>query len=200
LSAYNIVVERSFTGLLGVEQKTAVIPCGVDFNIFFETDRNAARRLLGLPEDNLLVLFTSSFGNPVKNYPLARKAIEMSVSKPLLIELKNYSRREVNLLMNAADILLMTSFSEGSPQVVKEALACRLPVISTPVGDVAELARGFDGISIVPFDAKTIAEVLDKRLMQRKRNRDNQLIRDYDNIKIAREVQHIYSTILNKTD
>ena len=55
-----------------------------------------------------------------------------------LIELKGYSRDEVNALMYACDAFLMTSKTEGSPQVVKEAMACGCPIVSVDVGDVRE--------------------------------------------------------------
>lgn len=199
-SAYNIVVEKSFKDLLKVADKTSVIPCGVDFNNFFETDKLSARKMLGYSESQPLVLFTSSFDNPVKNYALAKAAIELTPSDPFLIELKNYSREQVNLLMNAADVLLMTSFTEGSPQVVKEALTCRLPVVSTPVGDVPELAKQTEGITIVPYDAAVIAEALEQKLAKRIRTNYNQHILLYDNRKIAQQVKNIYLTILKKGD
>ena len=62
-----------------------------------------------------------------------------------LIELKGYNRQQVNILMCAANCLLMTSKTEGSPQVIKEAMACGLPIVSTNVGDVAERLKGLDG-------------------------------------------------------
>lgn len=199
LSAYNIVVEISFSELLKAERKTSVIPCGVDFENFFETDQRDARRALGFPEDRPIILFTSSFDNPVKNYSLAKQAVDKTTSKPLFIELKNFTRQQVNLLMNAADVLLMTSFSEGSPQVVKEALTCRLPVISTAVGDVPQLAKQTDGITIVPYDAHVIAAALDQRLSDRKRIIQNNLIRSFDNKRIAVQIKKVYSGIINKS-
>lgn len=200
LAAHNIVVERSFKGLLGSVHKTSVIPCGVDFDTFFEMDQREARRLLGYGGEQDIVLFASSFDNPVKNYPLAKAAIELSGTKPLLIELKNYSRPEVNLLMNAADVLLMTSFTEGSPQVIKEAIACRLPVISTAVGDVEELSRRTDGITIVPYDARAIANELDNKLIAKRRIQSNSVVHEYNNRSIALKIKDIYSDILKPVD
>ena len=62
-----------------------------------------------------------------------------------LLEMKGYSREEVTLLMCAVDALLMTSFTEGSPQVIKEALACGCPIVSVDVGDVKERIEGVEG-------------------------------------------------------
>lgn len=95
-----------------------------------------------------LVLFAGAFDNEVKNPQLAKEACAL-VPDVTLLELKGYSRMEVAALMNIADMLLMTSHSEGSPQVIKEALACGLPVVSVDVGDVAETTSGVVNCRIV---------------------------------------------------
>jgi glycosyltransferase involved in cell wall biosynthesis len=51
--------------------------------------------------------------------------------------------------MNAADVLLVTSFTEGSPTVVQEAMACNLPVVSVDVGDVRERLQGVAACEVV---------------------------------------------------
>jgi glycosyltransferase involved in cell wall biosynthesis len=63
-------------------------------------------------------------------------------------------------MMNACDVALMTSLSEGSPQFVKEALACGTPVVSTRVGDVADLSSEVPGNYMVGYDVAEIAEAL----------------------------------------
>ena len=75
-----------------------------------------------------------------------------------MLELKGFSRPQVATLMQAADAFLMTSFTEGSPQVVKEALACGCPIVSVDVGDVRERVEGIDGCFISPRDPGALAE------------------------------------------
>ena len=199
-SDHNIVVEKSFLFTLRQAHKSSLVSCGVDFTTFFETGWQEARAALGYQPGELLVLFSSSFDNPVKNYPLAKKATELAKTKPFLVELKNHSRERVNLLMNAADALLVTSFTEGAPLVVREALTCRLPVISTPVGDVPDLAQQTDGISIAPFDPQYIADELDRLLAIRKRVKLNSIIKSFDNKEIATRVKAIYERTIKKDD
>jgi teichuronic acid biosynthesis glycosyltransferase TuaC len=67
---------------------------------------------------------------------------------------------EMPVLMNAADCLLLTSTAEGSPNVVKEAMACDLPVVTTPVGDVRELLHAVEASWIVEPDAGALARAL----------------------------------------
>lgn len=104
-----------------------------------------------------LILFAGAFSNPVKNAKLAEEVINLSnnvsTSKVgatggfggILLSLQHYTRTEVNWLMCAADCLLLTSRSEGSPQVVKEAMACGCPIVSVDVGDVRERVEGIEG-------------------------------------------------------
>ena len=193
---FNILVEAGFAKKLGISH-FEVVPCGVNFSTFYEVNPVQARLLLKLSPTEPLVLFTSAFDNPVKNFPLAEKAIQQSVLQPRLIELKGYSREDVNLLMNACNVLLLTSFSEGSPQVVKEALTCRLPVLSTRVGDVPQLALKTSGITLVPYDATVIAETLDRIIPLGKRVEDQEFIQEYDNEKIASRICAIYQKVIN---
>jgi glycosyltransferase involved in cell wall biosynthesis len=78
-----------------------------------------------------------------------------------LIELKGYNRDQVNALMYNCDALFMTSKTEGSPQVIKEAMACGCPIVSVDVGDVAERTSGVEGCYIVQTrEPKDIAQAL----------------------------------------
>ena len=140
-----------------------VIPCGVDLNIFKPIDKVWAREKMKINSDKKIILFSSSFDRPVKNSELAIKAVG-SVSDVQLIELKNFSRYEVALLMNAADVCLLTSFSEGSPQFIKEALACNAIVVSTRVGDLSEYADDLFGFFYLDFTLDSCVKALNMAL------------------------------------
>lgn len=111
-----------------------VLPCGVNID-FFKPNGQTNRE-----EKTKLIVFPSAPTTEVKNFPLFEKVIQLLIQKSdFTIDfacIENLTREEVKELLNKADCLLMTSISEGSPQIIKEALACGLPVVSVPVGDV----------------------------------------------------------------
>ena len=108
------------------------------------------------------------------------------------MELKGYSRPEVAVLMNAVDCLLMTSHSEGSPQVVKEAIACGCPVVSLDVGDVAEQIEGTDCGVIVERTPEAIATALFDQLEKPRSSCPTEKIKQIDNHLIAARITEIY--------
>ena len=114
--------------------KSDIIPCQVNLDTFYPVDKSIARIQLKLLPSKRYVLFSSSFSTPIKNYPLAKEAC-LHFDNLELIELSGYTREEVNLLLNACDLALITSFNEGSNQFLKEAMACNRPIVSTKVGD-----------------------------------------------------------------
>ena len=159
LSKYNIFVSRKTMEIASPKKKHALIPCGIDLSELQLTQKQDARKQMNLDEHRRYVLFAGAFDNAVKNANLAKEAVSMLHDVELL-ELKGYSRDQVNLLMCAADAFLMTSFSEGSPQVIKEAMACGCPIVSVDVGDVAEVMEGVDGCYVVQRNRDEIAEKL----------------------------------------
>lgn len=111
-----------------------ILPCGVDVDFFKPTKH------MNDEKDTKLIIFPGNPSVAVKNYPLFEKIIVyLRLKCPFKITCQSIyklTRNEVRELLNKGDCLLMTSKSEGSPQVIKEALACGLPVVSVPVGDV----------------------------------------------------------------
>jgi teichuronic acid biosynthesis glycosyltransferase TuaC len=157
LSVECIFVNPNQVAKIGYTKLLNMIPCGVDLNIFEPRDKHESRKLIGLDKNGLIILFGSNSENPVKNYQLAKKVIQLLELRIKLIELKGYTRKEVNLLMNACDLLLITSTSETGPLVVKEAAACNCPIVSTDIGDVRWVIGNNKGCYLTSFDPVDIA-------------------------------------------
>lgn len=172
----------------------SVIPCGVDLEIFKPIDKSHARRIMNWDSKKKLVLFSSSFDNKVKNYNLLKLAKSLSKysNEINIIELKGFNRKEVSYLMNACDVAVLTSFMEGSPQFIKEAMACNLPIVSTKVGDVEEIISGCDGCFLTSFDEKELAHLMDKAFDFNNRTMGREAIRHLDSEKIAGEISSLY--------
>jgi glycosyltransferase involved in cell wall biosynthesis len=142
-----------------------VIPTGVDTSLFKPGSRVEARRLLGWSDDRPHVLLPGARRLPVKNAALFDAAVEevrRQIPEVAAKSLEGFTRDEAALVLRAADVVLMTSLSEGSPVAVKEALASGTPVVSVDVGDVAEMIEGLPGCSIRSRDPRELAQgVLD---------------------------------------
>ena len=224
-SAWNIFVSKTALSIAQYERslfspvclKTcSVLPCGVDLSAVQMVGKAAARKQMHLPLTSPLVLFAGAFDNAVKDAPLAKKAMA-KLPDVQLIELKGYSREEVFLLMQAADALLLTSRSEGSPQVVKEAMACGCPIVSTDVGDVRELTAGIAGCYVASsreplelamllreaflFANDSESEMQDWGQVQAPNGRTTGLQRliekGYTNDCIARKLMEIYTSVIS---
>ena len=175
--------------------KYSLLPCGINLPRPWSEMQNKLVGPLTLNQwvqsvlskDMKNVLFAGAFDNEVKDPKLAKEAIACYNSamgngllamgnrqwaigeennRPInLIELKGYNRDQVNALMYNCDALLMTSKTEGSPQVIKEAMACGCPIVSVDVGDVAERTSGVEGCYIVPTrEPAAIADALLKAI------------------------------------
>lgn len=158
LSSACIFVSTAMTKMVPEKIKDSFIPCGVDLNIFAPQDFYESRKKLGISKNEKIVLFCSSFDRWEKNSELAFDAINnLPGPKPRMVELNGMDRESVALWMNASNLLLMTSMWEGSPQVVKEALSCGLPVVTVDVGDVKKQIGQTAGCHIVDKNPGDIA-------------------------------------------
>ena len=141
-----IVMSEGMAALLGTE--CHVIPHGVDLDRFRPAPRGPACDRVGWRRDRTHVLFPYPATREVKNYPRAERVVEAARERVddeiELHTLYGVPHERMPDYMNAADALLLTSRREGSPNSVKEALACNLPVVATDVGDVRERLDGVD--------------------------------------------------------
>ena len=125
-----------------------VLPNGVDISVFKPMDQTNARVELGWPTAGKAAVFLGDPDDPRKNLPMAREAVSRLVANGADLTLHvgwKLPASDIPKYMNAADVLVFPSLSEGSPNVVKEALACGLPVVANRVGDLPERLAGLDG-------------------------------------------------------
>lgn len=191
-----IVVSNALSDLCKFSVPPAVIPCGIDLTRFYPEDRSGARARLGFGDEHI-ILFGASRQRRVKNFALAAAAVRRLSVPARLIELNGCSREEVRMALSAADVLLVTSRTEGSPQVVKEALATGCPIVSTNVGDVQEITAGLPHCYVTAHDAAAIAEKLHLLLGERPRVPRTERIESLGNELIARRVLDVYESVLN---
>jgi glycosyltransferase involved in cell wall biosynthesis len=165
--AHGIVVVARHLGLAlppDVDRrKVRVIPCGVDLERFQPLQRDVCRQKLGWKPDAFHVLFPANGGDAVKRPWLARAAVQALRNQGVNVELHllaGVRYAEVPEWINASDVLILTSLHEGSPTVVKEALACNVPVVSVKVGDVAERIAGIDGCHLAAPEPEDLARKL----------------------------------------
>ncbi len=141
-----------------------IIPCGVDLNLFHPKRRADARKRLGLALDKKYVLFPFGPRRTVKRFDLAAAAVNRLAARGLNVELLTVCQvpnAEMPWYYSAADAMILSSDSEGSPTSVKEALACNLPVVTTDVGDVREIGEGITGFQICAQTAESLADGLE---------------------------------------
>jgi glycosyltransferase involved in cell wall biosynthesis len=156
-----ILVGEAMKNLLptSVLDKVEVIPSGINLNLFRPMQAMECRRKLGLVPNRKIVLFGANPERPEKRYYLAEQAVQRLRQKQDvdLMALKNVKPADVPYYINAADVVVLTSTHEGSPNIVKEALACDRPVVSVDVGDVKERIAGLQGCYVTDDNPEAIA-------------------------------------------
>jgi glycosyltransferase involved in cell wall biosynthesis len=201
LSAWNIFVSQKTMLTVGTKRNCTLLPCGIDLCNMQLTEKNEARRLIGLEAGKVYVLFAGAFDNLVKNAALAKETVGLLHDNRVeLLELKGYSREQVNLLMCAANAFLLTSFSEGSPQVIKEAMACGCPIVSVEVGDIKERIEGLEGCFVsTKHNAQELAVLLQKALSfeGRTQGREKLMVDGLDNNVVAQQLVGIYKKVVS---
>jgi glycosyltransferase involved in cell wall biosynthesis len=143
--------------------RNAVIPDGVDRERFRPGDRTLACTEVGWRSDRVNILFAGRVEAVEKRLWLAEQAVALARSQVPEIELHVVSGvppSQMPIYYAASDCLLHTSVSEGSPNIVKEALACNLPVVATPAGDVRDLLMGVEACEMCEADANALATAL----------------------------------------
>ena len=175
-----------------------VIPNGVDFGLFKPIEKDVAKIKVGFNDKRRHIIFVANPKRPEKNYPLAKKAFELINYDS--VELNTVSNVDQNIIpyyINVADILLLTSLWEGSPNVIKEAMACNCPIVSTDVGDVREVISNTEGCYICSYEPGDVADKIKKALDFSKRTDGREKIKHLDAKIIAQKIIGVYNRVLD---
>jgi glycosyltransferase involved in cell wall biosynthesis len=190
-----IFVSRAHAERLGLPS-APVIPAGVSMTTFEIRQRAEARRRLGWAEDGRYALLPGARASAVKNAPLF-DAVIAALPGVTGIALEGYSRAQVVDVLNAVDVVLVTSISEGSPVTVKEALACGTPVVTVPVGDVPQVIGGLPGCHVAARDPRALADCVRVAFAAEDREALRRRALRYERATLARKVVDVYQSVLS---
>ncbi|WP_435361989.1 glycosyltransferase [Haloarchaeobius sp. DFWS5] len=177
-----------------------VIPHGVDLDRFQPVPPETARERVGWDPETRHVFFPYSTRRPVKNYPLAERVVEAVdelADWPVTLQtVTDVPHEEMFYYYNAADALLLTSSYEGSPNSVKEAMACNTPVVSTDVGDVPELLDGVEQSALCDSEAALVTQLF-RILEARQRSTGRAGVSDRDLASMGSQIRSVYAAALS---
>jgi glycosyltransferase involved in cell wall biosynthesis len=180
--------------------RAEVIPNGVDLTLFHPGSRIEARRKLGIPPHAQVVLFPHNPGQAAqKRFDLAKEAMAAlgpRMAEARLLPVAGVPHASMPDFFRAANCLLLTSRSEGSPNVVKEALATGLPVVSVDVGDVAGWLSRVSGCRIVRPAAQELARALEQVLRAGEQVDASPVLPELDERVAARKLVALYERVM----
>lgn len=162
---------------LGIK-RAIVIPNGVNMARFTSMDKSECQKRLGWDLGKKHILFPANASRPEKDYALAEAACSLMDGVELHAYV-NTPNEETPYWYNGADVVLMTSKWEGSPNAIKEAMACSRPIVATNVGDIAERTKDVAGCFVAKTrDPQELASLLQKALSFAKTNGRERIITD----------------------
>ena len=182
-------------------KKADVIPCGINFDLFKPVARDKAREELNLPLDKKLVLWLGQHSRPEKRFDIIQAALDLAQKKDPTIDLVTVAGQPHEIVpgyMNACDVLPLVSDGEGSPMVIKEAMACNLPIVSVPVGDVPEVIKGTDGCYLCSREPADVAEKLLIAMNHPGRTNGREKIKNMEQSIIAKRIMAVYKEVIRE--
>jgi teichuronic acid biosynthesis glycosyltransferase TuaC len=180
-----------------------IVPNGVDFSRFRPRDRVAAQNALGWDTRRAHLLFPAPRARPEKRFALAESAVGLLHRSGVNVELhplEQVPRSEVPLWLSASSAILLTSAYEGSPNVVKEALASNVAVVSVDVGDVRERIEDIDGCFIADPTPADLADKLCRALEHRGPIDARAGLSELSLEHVAEKLRLIYGTLISASN
>ena len=178
-----------------------IIPNGVDLNLFRPTDQAEARQVLGLDPGKKFAFFPYNPNEARKRFDLIQAAVSLAREQVPGLELlmaRGLPQEQIPLYMNAADVLVMASMFEGSPNAVKEAMATNLPVVTVDVGDAAELIGPTAGCYLVRREAAAMAEKIVEICRRGGRTNGREWISKLSMEAVAQQIVEVYAATLRR--
>jgi glycosyltransferase involved in cell wall biosynthesis len=203
-----IVKAEWMRGALGVPAH--VIPNGVDLSRFRPAadpaERRALRGELGFPPGARVVLFGADPARPRKRFPLAEAAAREAeqrlaatpgpLARPLrLVAVHDRPHDEVARMLRAADLLLFTSDVEGSPNIVKEAMASGLAVVSVDVGDTRARLEGVSGCRLARDTPEALGAAAAELLAGTEPRGGREAVAELSMERVAERVRALYASV-----
>jgi teichuronic acid biosynthesis glycosyltransferase TuaC len=194
-----IVKSKSMKNMLRLN-KSVILPNGVDLDYFDNIQKHIALNKVAFNPVHKHIVFISNPARFEKNFKLAQESFE-SLNLKNEVEFHVICNVDYSLIpyyLYAADILLLTSLWEGSPNIIKEAMACNLPIVATDVGDIRENIENIEGCYITGFNPQDVAAKLKSALdFNRRTNCRNVIIEKFDSQMIANKLRNIYQQVLS---
>lgn len=184
----------------------SLIPNGVNLDLFSPAGKDSCLEKTSWDPQLRHILFLSNPERPEKNFGLTKAAINLLYIKDIQLHiLEQIPHRELVYYYNAADVCILSSYHEGSPNVIKEAMACNCPIISTNVGDVKKVITGIEGCYVTSFDPTDVAEKLKLALefaqkSRRTKGRERIVELGLDGETIAGRILEVYEKALGIQD
>jgi teichuronic acid biosynthesis glycosyltransferase TuaC len=196
-----IVQNEEMAGKLKRKKDVYIIPCEIDVDVFQPYPREGARARLALDPRKKYLLFAANPKVAVKRFPLAKQVADRLHQQDPTVELVvawREPQERLALLMSACDALIFPSYQEGAPTLVKQAMACNLPIVATDVGDVRQVIGNTPGCYISKPEVEDFAERLKEILRSRCRTNGREQVRQFSGTAMAQKLIRVYEKTLER--
>ncbi len=191
-----IVKSEDMYSSLGIKN-AHIVPNGVNMDRFKPIDKDFSVDKIKWDRSKKHILFAAHPNRPEKNFKLTKDAFSMIDNNNIELHyLDNVSNDMMPYYYNAADVVMLTSLWEGSPNAIKEAMACNRPIVSTDVGDVQKIMDDVDGCFIAQNTKEDVSKQMIKALNYNTQTKGRKKIYYLDDMVIAEKIVKIYKEII----